>query len=694
MPPEQVEGKLDEIGPESDVYSLGATLYAVLCGTQPFQAQTTMQLLRMVCSENPVPPRRHKPDLPVAVETFILKAMAKAKADRFPSAAAFADEIKKLIPALSGAAPSAEPTKTPSPAPSPSHTGALVGFVLAALAFIAVVGGLGAWLIFGRKEPPPTPTPPIAVVPTPPVPLTPTPNPPAPLPPPAPPPAAPPSVPPPPPPAPPLNVPPPPKPVPPPPAPPPKAVPPTPPTGVEIEAARQGALKLLAARPFDSDADYLAAAALLNSRALPDDADLALRMARFLRGPAWLRSPRPVLAGAWRLLALDASGDPELAVPADDLAQALAKARGSDGLWAPGTKLQGATAPDPWCAVFAPISGKGRGAPPKGSGPAGGDRATSDWVLAAFKAGAAPAKDLATLFSLRKPDGGWGDVESTAAAAWQLARPAEAPPSGPGRLETRGGLPPVSVHVILDASAWMREDLDGNERFEAAREAVAALVRRLPAGSKFGLRVFGSRKLGTEAGADQDTELVVPFGVIDRAPALARLALVKVRGKAPLSHALRAAADDLDKLPRDEAVTLALLVDGHEADRKANPAEALSALAGARPGLKAHVIGFSDDGELQEGLAATAAAGRGVLAKATSARAVPAQLAAPLLRDDAYRVLDSGGKEVATGRLGASHELPPGRYTLLLGALRREVEVGPGAATRLWADSAKLPPVR
>src|SRR5688572_7875485 len=55
MPPEQAEGKLDQIDGTSDVYSLGATMYAVLCKKQPFTGQTPMQILMKVCKEDPAP---------------------------------------------------------------------------------------------------------------------------------------------------------------------------------------------------------------------------------------------------------------------------------------------------------------------------------------------------------------------------------------------------------------------------------------------------------------------------------------------------------------------------------------------------------------------------------------------------------------------------------------------------------------
>jgi hypothetical protein len=97
MPPEQAEGRLDQIDATSDVYSLGATMYAVLCKKQPFQGQTPMEILMKVCKEDPIPPTTHNPELSEPVQAIVLKCMAKDKAERYPSAAALAEDLKRCL---------------------------------------------------------------------------------------------------------------------------------------------------------------------------------------------------------------------------------------------------------------------------------------------------------------------------------------------------------------------------------------------------------------------------------------------------------------------------------------------------------------------------------------------------------------------------------------------------------------------
>ncbi|MDB5332960.1 MAG: serine/threonine protein kinase [Phycisphaerales bacterium] len=150
MPPEQAAGKTNEVGPRSDVYSLGAILYEMLTGRPPFRAETPAETERQVIADDPVAPSRLNRKVPGDLETICLRCLQKDPRRRYESARELAEDLRRF---QRGEPIEARPVgrfervrKWVRRRPARAVTAA--GIVLAVLA----LGGAGIWLGWQRAQ--------------------------------------------------------------------------------------------------------------------------------------------------------------------------------------------------------------------------------------------------------------------------------------------------------------------------------------------------------------------------------------------------------------------------------------------------------------------------------------------------------------------------------------------------------------
>jgi eukaryotic-like serine/threonine-protein kinase len=170
LAPEQAGGK--PVSPATDVYSLGVVLWELLAGDVPFVGENFVAVALRHVNEPPPSLRERRSDVSPRLEAAVARALAKDPARRFPSMAAFAEELRACLAEANGTVPAPEddlgqtlitppspaPARRPAGAPArgrPRHPGrsrgrrplfyVLLALVAAGVAFAAVVllGGSG-----------------------------------------------------------------------------------------------------------------------------------------------------------------------------------------------------------------------------------------------------------------------------------------------------------------------------------------------------------------------------------------------------------------------------------------------------------------------------------------------------------------------------------------------------------------------
>jgi len=144
MSPEQVRCEL--IDPRADLYAVGILLYEMITGRRPFEAERDLAVLRMQIEDQPVSPRDRVPSISPALERVILRALEKARENRFTTAEEFSAALAKT-PEGRGALPrpTAEREISPDHRRPRSRGGTWLLLVL-----VPVVAVAGLWIARAR----------------------------------------------------------------------------------------------------------------------------------------------------------------------------------------------------------------------------------------------------------------------------------------------------------------------------------------------------------------------------------------------------------------------------------------------------------------------------------------------------------------------------------------------------------------
>ncbi|WP_165440445.1 serine/threonine-protein kinase [Rubripirellula amarantea] len=97
MPPEQAGANGGKVGPASDVYAIGAVLYAMLTGRPPFLAATPIDVVSQVLTQEPVRPLSLNSAVPIELDVITGKCLQKSPADRYGSASELANDLKRFL---------------------------------------------------------------------------------------------------------------------------------------------------------------------------------------------------------------------------------------------------------------------------------------------------------------------------------------------------------------------------------------------------------------------------------------------------------------------------------------------------------------------------------------------------------------------------------------------------------------------
>ena len=240
--------------------------------------------------------------------------------------------------------------------------------------------------------------------------------------------------------------------------------------------------------------------------------------------------------------------------------------------------------------------------------------------------------------------------------------------------EIRGSVPVSApqTELIFDASNSMWGQIEGKAKIAIAKDVMYRVIDELPDKTEVALRLYGHSTPFRDEGACEDTELVFPFGEIDKERLKEVVQEITPLGTTPIAYALEQVAEDFQDTVGEKRVVL--VTDGIEAC-DGSYAAAIDELEAKGLDIQLLIVAFaiSDEPTKQE-LEAAAERTGGEIYDAQSANelfeAISKAVGVP------YKVLDASGETFTTGLIGGDAiEVPEGVYTVIVQAEEEEVNI-------------------
>lgn len=144
MAPEQVRGEVCD--GQSDLFSLGAVMYSLCTGHPPFRAETVYGVMQRIAHDEPRSIREQNASIPQWLEAFILRLLAKERAERFESADAVADILNRELAHLQNPWQVAQPSRNWMRSPAKRFGTKFTRTLSLCACGLLLVGGLIAWI--------------------------------------------------------------------------------------------------------------------------------------------------------------------------------------------------------------------------------------------------------------------------------------------------------------------------------------------------------------------------------------------------------------------------------------------------------------------------------------------------------------------------------------------------------------------